>query len=116
MQRAFGIRSARVKSGDAVLRLKLPFRGLFRLCFAPRETTRLFRRQRLVETRLATVRRVPMNDPTLRRLVDRRNCRLNLIGGGRWRGNDLFLQCAQVRLHASIVGRSYKRLPGTFCG
>jgi hypothetical protein len=116
MQRAFGIRSSRANSRDA-LRPKLSFRDLFRLRFAPpQEATRLFHRQRLVKTRLATVGRIAMNNPTLRRFVDRRNCRANLVGVGRWCGADLFLQCAQVGLNASIVGRSYQRLSGTFSG
>ena len=57
-----------------------------------------------------------MNDPTLGRLVDRRNRRANLIGAELWRGADLFLQSAQVRLNASIMDRPPKRLSGTFAG
>ena len=57
-----------------------------------------------------------MNDPTLGRLVDRGNRRANLIGGALWRGADLFLQSAQVRLNASIMGPSSKCLSGTFTG
>ena len=75
---------------------------------------RLFRSERLVQPRLATIGRVAMNDPTLGRFVDRRNRRANLIGGALWRGADLFLQSAQVRLNASIMGRSSKCLSGTF--
>jgi len=41
----------------------------------------LLRRERFVKTRLATIGRVAMNDPTLGRFVDRRNRRANLIGG-----------------------------------
>jgi hypothetical protein len=55
-----------------------------------------------------------MNDSTLGRFVDRRNRRATLIGGTLWRGADLFLQSAQVRLNASIMGRAPKRLSGTF--
>jgi hypothetical protein len=57
-----------------------------------------------------------MNDPTLGGFVDSRNRRANLIGGALWRGTDLFLQSAQVRLNASIMGRSPERLSGTFTG
>jgi hypothetical protein len=56
-----------------------------------------------------------MNDPTLGGLVDRGNC-ANLICAALWRGADLFLQSAQVRLNASIMDRSPKRLSGTFAG
>ena len=76
----------------------------------------LFRRQRLVKTRLTTIGRVAVNDPTLGRLVDRGNRRANLIDGALWRGADFFLQSAQVRLNASIMERSPKRLSGTFGG
>ena len=69
-----------------------------------------------VQPRLATIGRVAMNDPTLGRLVDRGNRRANLIGAVLWRGADLFLQCAQVRLNASIMDRSPKRLSRTFGG
>jgi hypothetical protein len=57
-----------------------------------------------------------MNHPTLGRFVDSRNRRANLIGGTLWRGTDLFLQPAQVRLNASVMDRSPKRLSGTFAG
>jgi hypothetical protein len=57
-----------------------------------------------------------MNDPTLGRFVDSRNRRANLIGGALWRGADLFLQSAQVRLNASIMDRSPKRLSAAFGG
>jgi len=57
-----------------------------------------------------------MNDPTLGRFVDSRNRRANLIGAALWRGADLFLQAAQVRLNASIMDRSSKCLSGTFSG
>jgi hypothetical protein len=57
-----------------------------------------------------------MNDPILGRFVDSRNRRANLIGGALWRGADLFLQSAQVRLNASIMGRSSKCLSSTFTG
>jgi hypothetical protein len=57
-----------------------------------------------------------MNDPTLGRLVDSGNRGVNLIGGGLWRGTDLFLQSAQVRLNASIMGRSPNGLSATFTG
>lgn len=49
-----------------------------------------------------------MNDPALGRFVDGRDRRVNPIGGGLWRGADLLLQPAKVRLNASIVGRSSK--------
>ena len=62
------------------------FRGILRLRFAPlRMTARLFRRERFVQPRLATIGRVAMNDPTLGRFVDSRNRRANLIGGALWR-------------------------------
>ena len=77
-------------------------------------TVRLFRSERLVQPRLATIGRVAMNDPILGCFVDSRNRRANLIGGALWRGADLFLQSAQVRLNASIMGRSSKCLSGTF--
>ena len=57
-----------------------------------------------------------MNDPALGRLVDRGNRRANLIGAALWRGADLFLQFAQVRLNASIKDRPPKRLSATFGG
>jgi hypothetical protein len=57
-----------------------------------------------------------MNYPAFGRFVDRRNRRTNLIGGVLWRGPDLFLQSAQVRLNASIVGRSSECLSRTFSG
>ena len=57
-----------------------------------------------------------MNDPTLGRLVDRGNRRANLIDGALWRGADLFLQSAQVRLNTSIMSGSSKCLSGTFTG
>jgi hypothetical protein len=79
-------------------------------------TVRLFRSERLVQPRLATIGRVAMNDPTLRSFVDGRNRRANLIGGALWRGADLFLKSAQVRLNASIMRRSSKCLSGTFTG
>ena len=79
-------------------------------------TVRLFRGERLVQPRLAAIGRVAMNDPTLRSFVDSRNRRANLIGGALWRGADLFLKSAQVRLNASIMRRSSKCLPGTFTG
>ena len=79
-------------------------------------TARLFRGERLVQPCLAAIGRVAMNDPTLRSFVDSRNRRANLIGGALWRGADLFLQFAQVRLNASIMGRAPKRLSGTFTG
>jgi hypothetical protein len=81
-----------------------------------RRTASLFRRQRFVKTRLPTIGNVAMNDPTLGRLVDRGNRGANLIGAVLWRGADLFLQCAQVRLNASIMNRPPKRLSGTFGG
>jgi len=55
-----------------------------------------------------------MNHPILGRFVDSRNRRANLIGGTLWRGTDLFLQSAQVRLNASIMGCPSKCLSGTF--
>jgi hypothetical protein len=57
-----------------------------------------------------------MNDPTLGRLVDCGNRRANLIGAALWRGADLFLQSAQMRLNASVMDRSPKHLSGTFAG
>ena len=79
--------------------------------------TCLFRRgKRLVQPRLATIGGVAMNDAVLGRFVDSRNRRANLIGGALWRGADVFLQSAQVRLNASIMDRSSKRLSGTFAG
>jgi hypothetical protein len=49
-------------------------------------TTCLFRRgKRLVQSRLATISGVAMNDPILGRFVDSRNRRANLIGGALWR-------------------------------
>ena len=57
-----------------------------------------------------------MNDPTLGRLVDRGNRRANLIDAALWHGADLFLQSAQVRLNASIMNRSPKRLSAPFGG
>jgi hypothetical protein len=57
-----------------------------------------------------------MNDSTLGCFVDGRNRGANLIGGALWRGADLFLDFAQVGLNASIMGRSPKRLSGTFSG
>ena len=75
----------------------------------PRCTIPLFGRgECLVQPRLATIGSVAMNDPTLGRFVDSRNRRVNLIGGALWRGADLFLQFAQVRLNASIMDRSSK--------
>ena len=80
-------------------------------------TVRLFRpAERSIETRLAPIGRVAMNYPALGRFVDRRDRRANLIDGALWRGPDLFLQSAQVRLHASIVGRSSECLSRTFSG
>ena len=79
-------------------------------------TVRLFRSERLVQPRLATIGRVAMNDPTLRSSVDSRNRRANLIGGALRRGADLFLKSAQVRLNASIMSRSFERLARTFTG
>ena len=70
----------------------------------------------LVQPRLTTISCVAMNDSTLGRFVDSRNRHANLIGGALWRGADLFLQSAQVRLNASIMGRSSERLSGTFTG
>jgi hypothetical protein len=57
-----------------------------------------------------------MNDPILRRLVDCRNRRANLIDRALWRGTDLFLQSAEMRLNASVVGGSPTRLSSTFSG
>ena len=82
-----------------------------------RRTASLFRpSERLVQPRLATIGCVAMNDATLGRSVESRNRRANLIGAALWRGADLFLQSAQVRLNASIMDRSPKRLSGTFAG
>ena len=59
---------------------------ILRLRFAPlRMATRLFRRERFVKTRLATIGRVAMNDPALGRFVDSGNRRANLIGAALWR-------------------------------
>ena len=57
-----------------------------------------------------------MNDPVFGRFIDRRNRCANLICCALWRGADLFLQPAQVRLDASVVERSSKCLSGTFSG
>jgi hypothetical protein len=93
------------------------FSRLLSLRFAPpQKRTRLLRRLRFVKARLATVRRIAMNDAALRRFVDRRNRRANLIGTERWRGADLFLQRTQIRLNAAIVGCAFKGLSGTFSG
>lgn len=105
MQLAFGIRSVPAESTMG-LRKPLYQRKGRRLS--------LFRRQSFVETRFATIGSVAMNDPTLGRFVDRRNRRVNLIGAALWRGADSFLHSAQVRLNASIMDRSSKRLSGTF--
>ena len=51
----------------------------------------LFRCERSVKPRLATIGRVAVNDSTLGRFVDSRNRRANLIGAALWRGADLFL-------------------------
>jgi hypothetical protein len=62
------------------------FRGILRLRFAPlRVTAGLFRRERFVQPRLATIASVAMNDSALGRFVDSRNRRANLIGGTLWR-------------------------------
>jgi hypothetical protein len=82
-----------------------------------RMTARLLRRgERPIQPGLPTIGRVAMNDPILGRFVDRRNGRANLIGRSLRRRADLFLQAAQVRLNASIMGRSFKCLSGTFGG
>jgi hypothetical protein len=112
MQRAFTVvTSLQTAWGTHIARglgRRLAQRGGCSALFRPSE--------RFVETRLATICGVAMNDPTLGRFVDSRNRRANLIGGGLWRQADLFLQSAQVRLNASIIGRSSERLSGTFIG
>jgi hypothetical protein len=111
MQRAFAVvESLQTARGRPIAKTsarRLAQRGGYRA---------LFRRKRFVKTRLATIGRVAMNDPTLGRLVDRGNRRANLIGAALWRGADLFLLSAQVRLNASIMERTPKRLSGTFGG
>ena len=87
---------------------RLAERGGYSALFRPSE--------RFVKTRLAAIGRVAMNDPTLGRFVESRNRRANLIGGALWRGADVFLQSAQVRLNASIMSRSSKCLSTTFTG
>ena len=49
------------------------------------DDTRLFRRERLVQPRLATIGGVAMDDSTLGCFVDSRNRRANLIGRALWR-------------------------------
>jgi len=86
MQRAFGIVTpSEVEAatqpesirGEARLsiprqRLNLSLRDLSTRYAALRMTVALFRRRKcLVETRLATIGRVGMDDPALRRLIDR---------------------------------------------
>ena len=95
------------------------FRDNFRACFdsafpTRRLAARLLHRQRFIKPRLAAIGGVAMNDPVFGRFVDRRNCRTELIGCAIWRGPDLFLQSAQVRLNASITGRPLECLSGTF--
>src|SRR5215216_5971357 len=104
MQREDGTRSSE-QSQDPRSSTSTVSWGIVRPYYASlRRTARLFGPgERFVQTRLATIGRVAMNDPTLGRLVGRGNRRANLIGGALWRGADLFLQFAQVRLNASIV-------------
>jgi len=63
--------------------LKVNFRGILRIRFAPLGMTPcLFRRgERFVKTRLSTIGRVTMNNPTLGRFIDSRDRCANLIGG-----------------------------------
>lgn len=79
-------------------------------------TAGLFRSERLVQPRLATIGRVAMNDPTFGCFVDGRNRCANLFGGPVRRQMNLLLQSAQVCLNASIMRRSFERLSGTFTG
>src|SRR5262245_26219192 len=101
MQWAFGIHSFRAKStlqrGPEIVRdearlfnsmvaLKVNFRGILRILPRLRDplkmTPCLFRRgERLVKTRLSTIGRVTMNNPTLGRFIDSRDRCANLIGG-----------------------------------
>jgi hypothetical protein len=88
-----------------------------RKCHAQRGAySALFCRERFVQPRLATISHVAMNDPALGRLVDCRNRRANPIGIALWRGADLFLQSAQVRLNASIMDRPFECLSSAFSG
>jgi len=73
----------------------------------------LFGGEGFVKTRLATISRVAMNHSALGRFVDSRDRRANLLGSALWRGADLLLQSAQVRLNAPIMDRPSKCLPGT---
>ena len=101
MQWAFGIHSFRAKStpqrspeivrGKArlfnpMVALKVNFRGILRLRFAPLGMTgSLFRRsERFVKTRLSTIGRATMNNSTLGRFVDSGDGRTNLIGAALW--------------------------------
>ena len=47
---------------------------------AAQDDSSLFRRERFVKARFATIGCVAMNDAALRRFVDGGNCRANLIG------------------------------------
>jgi hypothetical protein len=96
------------RAGQGILqaRQRSAKRGGYSALFRPGEL--------LVKTRLATIGRVAMNDPTLGRFVDGRNNFANLIGRAFWRGAGLLLQSAQVRLNTSITGRSSKCLSGAF--
>ena len=113
MQRAFAVvgglckpRGARIF--ERGLSPRLAQRGGYSALFRPSE--------RLVQSRLAPIGRVAMNYPAFGRFVDCRNRRANLISGALWRGPNLFLQSAQVRLNASIVGGSSECLSRTFSG
>ena len=93
--------------------------GIVRLYYAPltRTASALFSPgECLVQPRLATIRRIAMNDPALGRFVDRRNDCANFIAIRRWRGAYLLLQSSQVRLNAFITTRSAQSLPGAFSG
>ena len=80
MQRAFtvGISAKRAECGGCKgVSRSLAQRGGYSALFRPGE--------RLVQSRLATISGVAMNDPILGRSVDSRNRRVNLIGGALWR-------------------------------
>src|SRR3954466_9275497 len=115
MQRAIGLVVA--FPGIALDDSKVNCRRMVRGRFATFSlTAALFCRERLVQARLATVSGVAMNDAIFGRFVDSRNRGANLFRGAFCRQTNLFLQPAQVRLDASIMGRSFERLSRTFTG
>ena len=81
MQWAFNVvRSLQTVRGTHIARTsaqRLAQRGGYSALFRPGE--------RLVQSRLATIGGVAMNDPVLRRFVDGRNRRANLFDGALWR-------------------------------